>query len=446
MASPGCILRLAPICLRRHPLTAAESAVRVDGTLAWVDPELAAILEREEVRQRNTLALIASENYASVAVRQAAGSILTNKYSEGYPGRRYYAGNELVDAAEALAIERAERLFGAEHANVQPHSGTQANMGAYFATVSPGDTILSMELAQGGHLSHGASVNFSGKLYRFVHYGVRRDTEMLDYDEIEAIARRERPTLIVAGATAYPRIIDFPRFREIADAVGARLMVDMAHIAGLVAAGIHPSPVPYADVVTFTTHKTLRGPRGGAVLCRQELARKVDSAVFPAIQGGPLDHIVAAKAVAFHEATLPEYRTYQRQVVANCQALASEMARQGARIVSGGTDNHLFLLDLTPLGLEGQQASDKAERAGLILNKNLIPFDPLPPTRASGLRVGTACATTRGLGTEEIGQVAEMLYRSLAATDEHALDAIAGEVRELLHDFPAPFLAPLAPA
>ena len=279
----------------------ATNAVRTDGTLAEVDPEVAAILSDEESRQRSTLALIASENYASVAVRQASGSILTNKYSEGYPGKRYYAGNEWVDAAEALAIQRVKELLGAEHANVQPHAGSQANMAAYFATLNPGDTVLAMELAQGGHLTHGAGFNFSGKLYRFVHYGVRRDTETLDYDEIEAIARREKPQLIVAGATAYPRMIDFARFRQIADAVDARLMVDMAHIAGLVAAGFHPSPVPHADIVTFTTHKTMRGPRGGAILSRQDLARKVDSAVFPGLQGGPLDHAIAAKAVAFKE-------------------------------------------------------------------------------------------------------------------------------------------------
>ncbi len=426
-------------------MTTTPFAVRTDGTLAEVDPEMAAILRDEEERQRSTLALIASENYASVAVRQASGSILTNKYSEGYPGKRYYAGNEWVDAAEALALERVKELFGAEHANVQPHAGSPANMAAYFALLNTGDTVLAMELAQGGHLTHGASFNFSGKLYRFVHYGVRRDTELLDYDEIEAIARREHPQLIVAGATAYPRIIDFARFREIADAVGARLMVDMAHIAGLVAAGIHPSPVPHADVVTFTTHKTMRGPRGGAILCRQEWARKVDSAVFPGLQGGPLDHAIAAKAVSFREALQPEFRLYQRQVVENCQALADRMARQGARVVSGGTDNHLFLLDLTPLGLEGQDGSSKAERAGLILNKNLIPFDPLPSTRTSGLRVGTACATTRGLGVEEMGQVGNFLYRALIAQDDATLHAIAIEVRALLDDFPAPFLVPLGP-
>ena len=426
-------------------MTTTPFAVRTDGTLAEVDPEMAAILRDEEERQRSTLALIASENYASVAVRQASGSILTNKYSEGYPGKRYYAGNEWVDAAEALALERIKELFGAEHANVQPHAGSPANMAAYFALLNPGDTVLAMELAQGGHLTHGASFNFSGKLYRFVHYGVRRDTELLDYDEIEAIARREHPQLIVAGATAYPRIIDFARFRDIADAVGARLMVDMAHIAGLVAAGIHPSPVPYADVVTFTTHKTMRGPRGGAILCRQEWARKVDSAVFPGLQGGPLDHAIAAKAVSFREALQPEFRLYERQVVENCQALADRMARQGARVVSGGTDNHLFLLDLTPLGLEGQEGSSKAERAGLIVNKNLIPFDPLPSTRTSGLRVGTACATTRGLGVEEMDQVGSFLYRALTAQDDATLHAIATEVRALLDDFPAPFLVPLGP-
>lgn len=427
-------------------MASARTPVRTDGTLAVVDPEIADILRREETRQRDTLALIASENYASVAVRQVSGSILTNKYSEGYPGKRYYAGNQWVDEAEALAIQRAKDLFGADHANVQPHAGSQANMAAYFATLSPGDTVLAMELAQGGHLTHGASFNFSGKLYRFVHYGVRRDTEMLDYDEIEAIARREKPALIVAGATAYPRLIDFAKFRQISDSVGARLMVDMAHIAGLVAAGVHPSPVPFADVVTLTTHKTMRGPRGGAILCRADLARKIDSAVFPGLQGGPLDHAVAAKAVAFLEAKRPEFQAYQRQVVANCQALAAEMARRGARIVSGGTDNHLFLVDLTALGLEGQQGSEKAERAGIIVNKNLIPFDPLPSTRTSGLRVGTACAATRGLGEAEMVQAGGLLNRALHAADDTALEAIAAEVRALLDDFPAPFLAHLGPA
>jgi glycine hydroxymethyltransferase len=426
--------------------SSARSAVRTDGSLEEVDPQLAAILRDEEDRQRNTLALIASENYASVAVRQASGSILTNKYSEGYPGKRFYAGNQWVDSAESLAIERAKELFKADHANVQPHAGSQANMAAYYALLNPGDTVLAMELAQGGHLTHGASFNFSGKLYRFVHYGVSRETEMLDYDEIEEIARREKPKLIVAGATAYPRTIDFARFRQIADAVGARFMVDMAHIAGLVAAGIHPSPVQHADVVTFTTHKTLRGPRGGAILCKQEWARKIDSAVFPGLQGGPLDHAIAAKAVAFLEALQPEFATYQAQVVANCKALAAEMARQGARVVSGGTDNHLFLLDLTPLGMDGQQGSDRAEEAGLVVNKNLIPFDPLPATKASGLRIGTACATTRGLGEQEMVVAGGFLYRALTADTSEARREIAQEVRSLLDDFPAPFLQPLEPA
>lgn len=410
-----------------------------------VDPELADILVREEQRQRTSLALIASENYASVAVRQVSGSILTNKYSEGYPHRRYYGGNELVDAAESLAIVRAKRLFGAEHANVQPHAGSQANMAAYFALLDPGDTVLSMELAQGGHLTHGMAANFSGKIYRFVHYGVRRDTETIDYDEVEAIAEREHPKLIVAGATAYPRFIDFAQFRQIADRVGARLMVDMAHIAGLVAAGLHPSPVPHADVVTLTTHKTLRGPRGGAILCREEHARAVDRAVFPGLQGGPLDHAIAAKAVAFLEAMQPEYTAYQQGVVANCQALAASVGRRGGRIVSGGTDNHLFLFDLTALGIDGQQASERAESAALIVNKNLIPYDPLPATKASGLRVGTACATTRGLGISEMDQVADFLYRAVNSPEESTLAEIAGEVADLLDDFPAPFLTALAP-
>ncbi|HZU05292.1 MAG TPA: serine hydroxymethyltransferase [Chloroflexota bacterium] len=413
--------------------------------LAVVDPEVARILEAEAERQQYTLPLIASENYASVAVRQAQGSVLTNKYSEGYPGKRYYQGNRYIDEVEALAIARAKALFGAEHANVQPHAGSPANLAAYLALLEPGSTLLSMELAQGGHLTHGSPVNFSGKLFRFVHYGVRRDTERIDYDEVRAIARRERPRMIVAGATAYPRTIDFAAFRSIADEVGAYLLVDMAHIAGLVAAGLHPSPVPYAEVVTLTTHKTLRGPRGGMILCRAEFASRIDRAVFPGMQGGPLDHVIAAKAVALQEAATPEFRAYQAQVVRNAQALGAGLAARGLRLVSGGTDNHLLLVDLTPLGITGQEAADRCEAAGLIVNKNMIPYDRRKPAQTSGLRLGTPAVTTRGMGEPEMDQIAELLVSAITRPDAANLARCRAAVRALCEQFPAPVEA-LVPA
>jgi glycine hydroxymethyltransferase len=413
--------------------------------LAMVDPEVAQILEAEAERQQYTLPLIASENYASVAVRQAQGSVLTNKYSEGYPGKRYYQGNRYIDAVEALAIARAKALFGAEHANVQPHAGSPANLAAYLALLEPGSTLLSMELAQGGHLTHGSPVNFSGRLFRFVHYGVRRDTERIDYDEVRAIARRERPRMIVAGATAYPRTIDFAAFRSIADEVGAYLLVDMAHIAGLVAAGLHPSPVPYAEVVTLTTHKTLRGPRGGMILCRAEFASRIDRAVFPGMQGGPLDHVIAAKAVALREAATPEFRAYQAQVVRNAQALGAGLAARGLRLVSGGTDTHLLLVDLTPLGITGQEAADRCEAAGLIVNKNMIPYDRRKPAQTSGLRLGTPAVTTRGMGEPEMDQIAELLVSAITQPDAANLARCRAAVRALCEQFPAPVEA-LVPA
>jgi glycine hydroxymethyltransferase len=395
--------------------------------LAATDPEIADVVRRELERQNTTLQLIASENFTSPAVLAAQGSVLTNKYSEGYPAKRYYGGNYVVDDAEELARGRACSLFGAEHANVQPHSGANANMAAYLALLEPGDTVLGMRLDQGGHLTHGSPVNFSGRLYRFVAYGVDESSETLDYDVIRDLARAERPRLVVAGATAYPRTIDFSAFRSIADEVGALLMVDAAHIAGLVAGGAHPSPVPFADVVTFTTHKTLRGPRAGAILCRPELAAAVDKAVFPGLQGGPLMHVVAAKAVAFREAAQPEFREYATQIVANARALSTALAGEGFRIVSGGTDNHLMLVDLRPFGVTGKVAQEALDRAGITTNKNAIPNDPEKPFVTSGLRLGTAAVTTAGMAEPEMGQVAELIARVLRAPDEAQ---VAEEVRE----------------
>ncbi len=406
--------------------------------LAAVDPAVARILAAEEERQQYTLAMIASENYASLAVRQAQASVLTNKYSEGYPGRRYYQGNGLVDEVEALAIARAKELFGADHVNVQPHAGSPANMAAYLALLEPGSTLLGMELAQGGHLTHGSPVNFSGKLFHFVHYGVRRDTERIDYDQVREVARRERPRMIVAGATAYPRIIDFAAFRAIADEVGAYLLVDMAHIAGLVAGGAHPSPVPYADVVTTTTHKTLRGPRGGMILCRADYAKKIDSAVFPGMQGGPLDHVIAAKAVMLQEALQPEFRAYAAQIVRNARALAAGLAERGLRLVSGGTDNHLVLVDLTALDIAGKEAAVRCEAAGIVTNMNMIPFDTRKPTQTSGLRLGTPALTTRGLGEAEMDQVADLLVSAIKDPGEANLARCRAAVRRLCERFPAP--------
>ena len=388
--------------------------------LAATDPEIADVITREQERQNTTIQLIASENFTSPAVLAAQGSVLTNKYSEGYPGKRYYGGNVVVDEAEDLARARVRALFGADHANVQPHSGANANMAAYLALLEPGDVVMGMRLDQGGHLTHGSPVNFSGRLYHFVAYGVDDESEVLDYDEILAVARAERPKLIVAGATAYPRVIDFAAFRSIADDVGALLMVDAAHIAGLIAGDVHPSPVPYADVVTFTTHKTLRGPRAGAILCREDYAAAIDKAVFPGLQGGPLMHVIAAKAVAFHEAARPEFREYAAQIVRNAQALSAGLTDEGFRIVSGGTDNHLLLVDLRPFGVTGKVAQEALDLAGITTNKNAIPNDPEKPFVTSGLRLGTAAVTTAGMGEEQMTEIASLIARVLRAPDDVA--------------------------
>ncbi len=395
--------------------------------LERTDPEIAAIIERELERQNTTIQLIASENFTSRAVIEAQGSVLTNKYSEGYPGKRYYGGNLVVDEAENLARSRACELFGAENANVQPHSGANANQAAFMALLEPGDKVMGMRLDQGGHLTHGSPVNFSGRMYDFVAYGVDDDTEMLDYDVIRDLAVRERPRMIIAGATAYPRTIDFERFRAIADEVGALLLVDAAHIAGLVAGGAHPSPVPHADVVTFTTHKTLRGPRAGAILSRKEYATGIDKAVFPGLQGGPLMHVIAAKAVAFREASEPAFRQYAADVVANAQALAGALTEEGFRIVSGGTDNHLMLVDLRPFGVTGKVAQEALDRAGITCNKNAIPNDPEKPFVTSGLRLGTASCTTAGMGTDQMREIASLIGQVLRAADD---EAVATDVRE----------------
>ena len=409
--------------------------------LTGVDPEVFTAIDEEKKRQRLQINLIAAENYASKAVLEAQGSALTNKYAEGYPGSRYYGGCHAIDIVEQLAIERAKKLFAADHANVQPHSGSQANMGAYFALLEYGDTVLGMSLDQGGHLSHGSRANFSSKLYRFVHYGVDRDTEQLDYDQIERLALTHKPKLIVAGASSYPRVIDFKRFRQIADRVGAMLMVDMAHIAGLVAAGLHPNPTPYAEVVTSSSHKTLRGPRGGFVLCQAKFASSLDRAIFPGLQGGPLMHIIAAKAVAFHEAMQPEFVAYQRKVLGNAKALAQELEGLGLRLVSGGTDNHLVLADLSPTGITGKQAEEALEAVGIIVNRNSIPFDPRPPQLASGIRLGSPAVTTRGFGPEEMKRIARIIIRVLSHLgDDKVYREAAEEVKELSSQFPAPGL------
>jgi glycine hydroxymethyltransferase len=395
--------------------------------LQKTDPEIAEIIRREVERQNTTIQLIASENFASRAVMEAQGSPLTNKYSEGYPGKRYYGGNFVVDDAENLARSRACELFGAEAANVQPHSGANANQAAYMALLEPGDKVMGMRLDQGGHLTHGSPVNFSGRMYDFVAYGVDDDTEMLDYEVIRDLAVRERPRMIIAGATAYPRTIDFTAFRAIADEVGALLLVDAAHIAGLVAGGAHPSPVPLADVVTFTTHKTLRGPRAGAILSRQDYATAIDKAVFPGLQGGPLMHVIAAKAVAFREASQPEFRQYATDVVTNAQALAEALAQEGFRIVSGGTDNHLMLVDLRPFGVTGKVAQEALDRAGITCNKNAIPNDPEKPFVTSGLRLGSASCTTAGMGPDQMREIAALIGAVLRSVDD---DAVAADVRE----------------
>jgi glycine hydroxymethyltransferase len=406
-------------------------------TLEQVDPQVADIILAETRRQEDGLELIASENFASPAVIEATGSVLTNKYAEGYPGKRYYGGCEEVDKVEQLAIDRALALFGAQAANVQPHSGSTANMAAYMTLMKPGDTMLGLDLNSGGHLTHGSSFNFSGKLYRAVHYGLVKESELLDYAQAEALAKEHRPRVIVVGASAYPRIIDFGRFREIADAVGAALLVDMAHIAGLVAGGVHPSPIPFADIVTTTTHKTLRGPRSGLVLMREQYAKSLNSQIFPGIQGGPLMHAVAAKAVAFGEALRSEFKVYAKQVVDNAQALARGLQAQGIRIVSGGTDNHLMLLDLRSKKVTGKLAEEVLGHAGITVNKNQIPFDPEKPTVSSGIRVGTAAVTTRGMKVEQMANIALFIGRALDGhTDAAALARIRDEVKEFTASFP----------
>jgi glycine hydroxymethyltransferase len=397
---------------------------------------MARLIEMETERQSDGLELIASENFVSPAVLEAMGSPLTNKYAEGLPGRRYYGGCEVVDRVEQLAIDRAKRLFGADHANVQPHSGAQANFAACLAFMKPGDTLLGQDLSQGGHLTHGSPVNFSGLLYRAVHYGVD-DRGFIDYDQVREIARRERPRLVLAGASAYPRVIDFAAFADIAREVGAVLMVDMAHIAGLVAAGVHPSPVPHADVVTTTTHKTLRGPRGGLILCKGEHAKAIDKAVFPGTQGGPLEHVIAAKAVAFHEAALPSFQVYARQVVNNARALAAALAERGYDLVSGGTDTHLMLVDLRNKGLTGKVAEQALDRAGITVNKNTVPRETQSPFVTSGIRIGTPALTTRGMREAEMRRIAELIDRVLSAPeDPQVAAAVRTEVRELTAAFP----------
>ncbi len=403
------------------------------------DPEIAAMIDREADRQRDGIELIASENFTSCAVRAAQGSVLTNKYAEGLPGKRYYNGCEFVDQVEALAIERACELFGAEAANVQPHSGSQANMAVYFALVEPGDTVLAMSLDHGGHLTHGHPMNFSGMLYNIVPYGVSPETEMIDYDEVERLAKECKPKMILAGASAYPRTIDFPRLREIADMVNAYLFVDMAHIAGLVATGAHPSPVPYCDVVTTTTHKTLRGPRSGLILCKEEHIKKINSKVFPGLQGGPLEHVIAAKAVCFKEAMSDDFKVYQKQVCVNAKVLAEELTKCGFRIVSGGTDNHLMLVDLRPKNVTGKVVANVLDEALITVNKNMIPFDPEKPFVTSGIRIGTPAVTTRGMKEAEMVKIAEFIERAVdVKDDEAALAALREEVKAFANQFPMP--------
>lgn len=415
---------------------------RTDTPLRWrslaeSDPEIAETIARERHRQNSGLELIASENFVSKAVLEAAGSVLTNKYAEGYSGRRYYGGCEFVDIAESLAISRAKELFGADHVNVQPHSGAQANMAVYFTLLKPGDTVLGMNLAHGGHLTHGHPLNFSGKLYTIVPYGVRRDDQRIDYEELERLAHEHKPRMIMVGASAYPRVIDFERIGKVGRAVGAPVVTDMAHIAGLVAARVHPSPVPHSDFVTTTTHKTLRGPRGGMVLCRAQYAKDLDRAVFPGVQGGPLMHIIAAKAVCFKEALEPGFAQYQRQIVANAQRLASGLSSAGFRLVSGGTDNHLILVDVFSKGLTGKVAEGALERAGITVNKNAIPFDENPPMVASGIRIGTPAVTSRGMREPEMDVIAELIARSLTSPgNDNALSAVRAEVETLCRKFP----------
>jgi len=405
--------------------------------LAQHDPEVYAAIQHETERQEYNIELIASENSVSEAVLEAQGSVLTNKYAEGYPGRRYYGGCEYMDVVEQLAIDRAKVLFGAEHVNVQPHSGAQANMAAYFSQLQPGDTILSMNLSHGGHLTHGSPVNFSGKFFHVIPYGVREADQRIDYAEVASLARQHRPKMIVAGHSAYPRQIDAAPFRRIADEIGAVVMVDIAHFAGLVATGLHPSPIPYAELVTTTTHKTLRGPRGGMIMCRYDLAKSVDSSVFPGNQGGPLMHVIAAKAVALKEALSLEFKTYQQQIIANAQALAAGLLKRGFRLVSGGTDNHLMLLDLRETELTGKVAQETLDRARITVNKNAIPFDPRSPFVTSGVRLGTPAVTSRGMKEKEMAVIADLITRALQKVgDEKGLAAVAAEVRDLCGQFP----------
>jgi glycine hydroxymethyltransferase len=407
--------------------------------LSQNDPEIYNAIECEKKRQKEIVNLVASENYASRAVLEAQGSFLTYKYAEGYPGHRYYRGCENMDTIENLAIKRAKELYHADHANVQPHSGSQANMAAYFALMEYGDTIMAMDLSHGGHLTHGSPITFSGRSYNFVHYHVSRETERIDFPEIEMLAKEHKPKVILAGYTAYPRIIDFERFRRIADSVGAKLMVDMAHIAGLVAAGLHPTPVPYADVVTTTTHKTLRGTSGGLILCKKEYAKAINAAVFPETQGKPLMHSVAAKAVALYEAMQPSFVEYQKKILENARALAAELQKQGLRLVSGGTDNHLVLVDLTATGVTGSQAAKALDTAGIVCNKNEIPFDTRPPAVTSGIRLGTPAATSRGFGKEEMQQIAALIVKVIKNIDnEKVIEEVRQEVARICRRFPVP--------
>ncbi len=410
-------------------------------TVASSDPEIAQVIENEQRRQRDQLVMIASENYTSTAVLETTGSVLTNKYSEGYPGRRYYAGCENIDVSEQLAIDRAKQLFGAEHVNVQPHSGSQANMAAFFSLINPGDRIMGMSLDHGGHLTHGSPVNFSGKLYEFGFYGVNAETEALDYEEVQHQCEEFKPAIIIAGYTAYPMKIDFKRFREIADSVNATLLVDMAHIAGLIAGGVHPSPVEYADIVTSTTHKTLRGPRGAMALTTKSLSRKYNSAVFPNMQGGPMQHAIAGKAVAFKEAMQPEFKKYAGQVVQNAQVLATVLSTAGLRIVAGGTENHMLLVDTRSIGMTGRQAEEALIAAGLVVNKNTIPFDPESPMVTSGIRIGTPALTSRDLKAEDMENVAGYIIEALDARDDEVkLANIGVEVAKFSSRFPVPGL------
>lgn len=414
-----------------------DMPIDLSASLAAEDPEIASQIKNEIARQHEGLEMIASENFVSRAVLEAAGTVFTNKYAEGYPGKRYYGGCEFADIVENLARDRAKQLFGAEHANVQPHSGSQANAAAYMTLLSPGDTILGLDLAHGGHLTHGHKLNFSGKLYRIVGYHVRRDTETIDYDELEATAVREQPKVIVGGGSAYPRQFDFPRMRQIADKVGASLMIDMAHFAGLVAGKAHPSPVPHAHIVTTTTHKTLRGPRAGMILCQQQFAAGIDRSVFPGQQGGPLIHIVAAKAVAFKEALQPEFATYAAQIVANAKVLAAALADEGYRIISGGTDTHLILIDTFQKGILGSEAEHALGEAGITVNKNAIPYDTNPPMKPSGIRIGTPALTTRGMKEQEMRVIAKWIVAALEHRNDQAkLASVRGEVREMAERFP----------